>query len=71
MTIKSIRNDADLAKAFEQLEPIFGAAIGTPEADEAEVLVVLIEAYENKHYPIRTPTALEALQYAMEQRGLE
>lgn len=50
MTIKSIRNDEELTAAFHRLEAIFQAEPGTPEADEMEVLVMLIEAYENKHY---------------------
>ncbi len=52
MNIQPIRTDEDLREAFAQLESVFQAAAGTPEADEAEVLVTLIEAYESKHYPI-------------------
>ena len=52
MTIKPIRNDEDLQAAFRQLESVFQAEAGMPEADEMEVLVTLIEAYENKHYPV-------------------
>ncbi|MCK7494339.1 MAG: hypothetical protein MZW92_26495 [Comamonadaceae bacterium] len=50
MTIKPIRNDDDLRRAFRRLEKVFQAAEGTPQADERDVLVTLIEAYENKHY---------------------
>ena len=50
MTIKPIRNDDDLRRAFQRLEKIFQAAEGTHQADERDVLVTLIEAYENKHY---------------------
>ncbi len=46
MNIKPIRNNADLSAAFEQLEVIFQAQAGTPEFDEMEFLVTLIEAYE-------------------------
>ena len=52
MNIKPIRNDEDLRSAFKQLDLVFQAQEGTPEADEMEVLVTLIEAYEHKHYPI-------------------
>jgi HTH-type transcriptional regulator/antitoxin HigA len=52
MYIKPIRNDANLTAAFVRLESIFQAEANTPEADEMEVLVALIEAFENKHYPI-------------------
>ncbi len=53
MNIKPIRNDEDLALTFRRLEAIFQADEGTPEAGEMEVLVALVEAYENKYYPIK------------------
>jgi HTH-type transcriptional regulator/antitoxin HigA len=52
MNIKPIRNDEDLRDTFKRLETVFQAKEGTPEADEMEILVTLIEAYEQKHYPI-------------------
>ena len=71
MNIKPIRNDEDLTKAFERLEAIFQAEAGTPEADEMEILVALIEVYENKHYPIEASTPIEAIKFQMDQRGLK
>lgn len=70
MNIKPIRCDEDLQAAFQRLERIFQAAEGTPEADEMEILVTLIEAYENKHYPITPPDPVEAIKFRMEQQGL-
>jgi len=70
MNIKPIRNDKDLQDAFRRLEAIFQAEEGTPEADEAEVLVTLIEVYENKHYPIGPADPVEAIKFRMEQQGL-
>ena len=42
MNIKPIRNDADLQQALRQLESVFQAQTGTPEADEMEILVTLL-----------------------------
>lgn len=70
MNIKPIRNDDDLHEAFRRLESIFQAEEGTPEADEMEVLVTLIEAYESKHYPIGPADPIEAIKFRMEQMGL-
>lgn len=53
MNIKPIRNDADLINAFIRLESIFQADKGTSEAEEMEILVALIEAYEDEYYPIK------------------
>jgi HTH-type transcriptional regulator/antitoxin HigA len=50
MTIEQIRNDDDLTAAFRRLEAIFQAEEKTPEADEREALVTLVEAYENKYF---------------------
>lgn len=70
MNVKPIRNDDDLRAAFLRLETVFQAQEGTPEADEMEVLVTLIEAYENKHYPIGPANPIDAIKFRMEQQGL-
>lgn len=70
MKIKPIRNDVDLRAALRRLDAGFQAKGGTPEADEMEVLVTLIEAYENKHYPISPPEPVEAIKFRMERPGL-
>ena len=55
---------------MEKLEEIFDAPIGTPEGDESELLALLIEKYEEKHYPIPDPDPIEAIKYMMEQNSL-
>lgn len=70
MTIKPIRSDKDLRAALRRLEAIYQAQAGTSEADEMEVLVTLIEAYENKHYPIGPADPVEAIKFRMDQQGM-
>lgn len=70
MYIKPIRNDVDLQDAFKRLEVIFQAEEGTPEFDEMEVLVTLIEVYENKHHPIHAASPIDAIKFRMEQQSL-
>lgn len=70
MNIKPIRSDEDLHAAFRRLEKVFQAKEGTPEADEMEILVMLIEAYEQKYYPITPPDPVDAIKFRMEQQGL-
>ena len=70
MSIKPIRNDDDLRAAFARLEQIFHAPEGSPEADEMEVLVTLVQAYEDKHYPIGPADPIEAIKFRMEQSGM-
>ena len=70
MTVKPIRTDDDLRAAFMQLQGVFQADEGTPEADERDVLVTLIEAYENRHYAFGPADPVEAINFRMEQQGL-
>ena len=70
MTIKPIRNDDDLKRAFRRLEKVFQAAEGTAQADERDVLVTLVEAYENKHCDFGPADPVEAIKFRMEQEGL-
>ena len=70
MTIKPIRNDDDLKAVFRRLESIFQAEEQTPEADERDVLVTLVEAYENKHYDFGPADPVEAIKFRMDQSGL-
>ncbi len=70
MYIRPIRSDRDLHAALRRLDAVFQADEGTPEADEMEILVTLIEAYENKHYAIGPADPVEAIKFRMEQQGL-
>ena len=51
-TTKPIRTEEDYEIALRELEPIFNADPNTPEGERAELLSILIEAYEDKYYPI-------------------
>jgi HTH-type transcriptional regulator/antitoxin HigA len=68
--IKPIRNDDDLQRTFKRLEKIFQAAEGTREADERDVLVILVEAYEAKRFDFGVVDPVEAIKFRMEQDGL-
>ena len=70
MNIRPIHSDADLERAFARLEALWNAADGTPEADELEVLSILIEKYEDEHYSIGPSDPIEAIKFRMEQQGL-
>lgn len=69
MNIKPIRTENDYQQALTRLELIFDAEFGSPEGDELEILGMLIEKYENEHYPIPLPDPIEAIKFRMEQMG--
>jgi len=70
MDIKPIRTDADYRTALKEVESLMIAGPDTPEGDNLEVLVTLIEAYEAKHFPMDLPDPVEAIKYEMERKGL-
>lgn len=71
MILKPINSDTDYNSALERLELIFDALPGTEQGDEAEILSLLIEHYENEHYPIEAPDPIEAIKIRMEEMNLK
>lgn len=68
--VKPIRTDADHEAALEEVERLWGAPSGSPEGDRLDVLTTLIEAYEERRFPIDAPDPVEAIKFRMEQQGL-
>jgi HTH-type transcriptional regulator/antitoxin HigA len=71
MEIRPIKTETDYTQALKRLEAIFSAEIGTTESDEADVLGLLIDEYEKKHYPIEAPDPIEAIKIRMEEMQLK
>ena len=67
MNITPIKSEIDYRSALKRLEVIFDAPTGTPESDEAELVGLLIDEYEKKHYPIEAPDPIEAIRIRMEE----
>ncbi|MCC5917041.1 MAG: transcriptional regulator [Cryomorphaceae bacterium] len=70
MDLKPIKNEKDYRNALERLEIIFDAPTDTKEGDEAEILSLMIENYENEHYPIESPDPIEAIKIRMEELNM-
>ena len=68
--VKPIRSDEDLERAMARIDEIFFAEPGTPESDELDVLVRLVESYEAEHYPMPTPSPIDAIEFEMDQRNM-
>ena len=68
MIIEPIRNDEELRRAF-RLEKVFQAEEGTAQAGERDVLVTLIEDYENEHHGFGTVGPLEAITLRLQHEG--
>ncbi|WP_142785505.1 helix-turn-helix domain-containing protein [Changchengzhania lutea] len=70
MDLKPIKSESDYQKSLERLEVIFDAPIDSKDGDEAEILAMLIENYENEYYPIEAPDPIEAIKIRMEEMNL-
>lgn len=71
MNIKPIKTEKDYEVAIKRLEKIFDASAKSKEGDEAEILSMLIDNYENQHYPIKAPDPIEAIKIRMEEMNIK
>ncbi len=71
MNIKLIKTEADYQIALKRLELVFDAKTGTTASDEADILGLMIDEYEKKHYPIEAPDPIEAIKIRMEEMQLK
>lgn len=72
MTLKILKNDRDHKAALARAEQLVSLdpVVGTEEANELEVLAVLIADYESKYVPMPLPDPLDAIRFRMEQMNL-
>lgn len=70
MDIRPIKTEQDYDAAIHRIEELWGAKKDTPNGDELDLLVTLVESYEMKHYPIIPPDPADAIKFRMEQMGM-
>jgi HTH-type transcriptional regulator/antitoxin HigA len=71
METKLIKTEIDYQNALSRMEELFDSKPDSKEFDEAELLITLIELYEDQHYKIDAPDPIEAIKFRMEQQGLK
>jgi HTH-type transcriptional regulator / antitoxin HigA len=71
MKAKVIKTEEEYNQALKRLEEIFDAPADSVEGDEAELLTILIEKYEDEYYPIEAPDPIEAIKFRMEQMNMD
>jgi len=71
MSIKPIKNEKDYDSALRQVEGLWDSKTGSAEGDILEVLTILIEDYEKKHYYILPPRPIDAIVFRMDQLGMK
>lgn len=70
MELRPIKTESDYQNALQEIERLFDARPNSPEYDRLDILTTLVEAYEQKYYPIEAPDAISAILYYLESRGL-
>lgn len=70
MKIKVIKNEREHKDALKAIETLWNAKPGSAQGDKLELLVTLVEAYEDKKHAILPPDPIEAIKFRMEQDGL-
>jgi HTH-type transcriptional regulator/antitoxin HigA len=70
MNIQPIKNEESYELTLARVGELMNAVPDTPEGDELDILVTLIEAYEEKNHPIEAPNPIEAIRFRMEQYGM-
>lgn len=70
MKLKPIKNDRELNRALKRIDELWGAKSGTPKGDELDVLMLLVEKYEDENYAIPASDPIEAIKFLMDQNSL-
>jgi len=71
MNIAPLKSQKDYEGALKRMELLFDAPVGTAESDEADILALLIDDFEKKHFPIEAPDPIAAIKIRMEELQLK
>ncbi len=71
--LKIIRNEKEYDEALNRIDELMelNPELGTVQSDELEILVLLVEKYEEINWNIATPDPIEAIKYRMEEMNLK
>lgn len=69
--IGTLKTEKEYKKALILVEELMDAAAGSKEEFLLNIISLMIEKYEEKHYPIPNPDPLSAIRFRLEQMGKE
>ena len=68
--LRPITSDEEHQAALAEVDRVWGAKKGTPESDFLDAIVTLIEAYEQKRWPMKQADPIAMIEFCLEQQGL-
>jgi len=71
MNIEPIKDEDSYQRALTRVRKLMHAESDTPAGDELDVLATLLEAYEDRNFPIEPPDPIDAILFRAEQMGLK
>lgn len=71
MEPKVIRSESQHQEYLQEMQRLIAMnpSMNSPEAEQLELLSVIIEAYENQKYPIEIPDPIDAIHFRMQELG--
>ena len=71
MQAKIIKTEEEYNQTLNRIDELMDALPDTPDGHELELLVTLIEIYENEKHTIDLPDAISAIKFRMDQQNLK
>lgn len=71
MDIHPIKTEKDYDRSLQEIERLWGSPVESSDGEKLDILLILVEDYEAKHYPIAPPDPIEAIKFRMEQSGIK
>lgn len=71
--IKPVKTKKDYEAALERCYELMQKNIkaNSSDADELEILSILVENYEQKHFPVPSPNPIDAIKYRLQETGTD
>ncbi len=70
MKPKELKSEKEYEVALSRIDELIDITADDPREDELEFLSILVERYEDKHYPMGLSEPIEAIKFRMEQQEL-
>lgn len=69
--LKPVHSDAEYRKYLALIDTLVDCEENSPEEELLELLSILVEDYESKHFPIEPPDPVEAIKLRIDEQGLK